>query len=781
MSCFLVQTVDGRKRMTPVHGREDYLRLRSSSAQLANLRLARGGDRAAKRRLVQMNYSCLPGEGGWLKGASAPSATVGMDVDFDPSLPDYAERLASAPENILARREELGLVMLERSATKGLHVVFLRRPELSQEDNLRWASRLLGIAFDEGAKDLTRVFFTTSASPDDLLFLDDRLFTAVAISAPQTAPASSTAWQDNPPAPSTKQQDQPSAPSAAQQDNPSAPSLARQDNPSVGSAPSSAPGAVGDVSPYPDTYNGTPYKDIVEALEDQLGGVPAHGSRNSFIFSMACHLRYVCDDSAEWIARVLPTYGEERGRWASTIRSACQRSQNKTLPRLLVRALDRARLAAEDRSARQGGSFSPEPPPMPRRLPPLVKLLVSRTPKVYQPAVAHAVFPALAAHLWRTRFRYIDNVEHEATLMNVLMAGTGAGKNCIAAPIDRIMADIRERDAVNLEKERLWKEETLSRGANKDKRKRPEGLVIQEVDPDMTNAAFVLRLAESEEHFLYARMNEIDQFDALKTSARSKSQFQIMCLAFDPGNTYGQTRVGTQSVSARVCIRFNWNASTTIHKGRRYFRQVLTDGPLSRINFCTIPEQPIGAPMPVYGTYDAAFDEALRPYIDRLNAARGLVECRQAQRLAKRLMEENAEFSRLSQSRTYENLSFRANVIAWLKAMVLYVAQGEQWGKLTEDFVRWSERYDLWCKMRFFGDDIERADGEEPACHPGPRNLLEMLPERFSLEEAVAVRRQQGMDAAGTKSMLNTWKSRGYIGYEQEGENKVYVKMRNNS
>ena len=734
MSCYFVQTVDGHKRMTPVGCREDYLRLRSTDAQVENLRLAREGDRAAKRRLAQMNYSCLPAPGGWLKGAAAPSATVGMDVDFDPALPDCADRLAAAPGTILAKRVELGLLMLERSATKGFHIVFLRRPGLSQEENLRWASELLGIAFDEGAKDITRVFFTTTASPDELLFLDDRLFTA-------TVPESSPSEESAKPSPSEA-------------------------------------GGAGVDAPFPDTYNGTPYRDIVEALEDQLGGAPAHGSRNSFIFAMACHLRYVCDDSAEWIACVLPTYGEERGRWMSTIRSACRRSQNKTVPRLLVRALDTARIAAEDREARQEGAFTPEPPPMPRRLPPLIKLLVSRTPKIYQPAVAHAVFPALAAHLWRTRFRYIDNVEHEATLMNVLMAGTGAGKNCIAAPIDRIMADIRERDAVNLEKERLWKEEMLSRGANKDKRKRPEGLVIQEVDPDMTNAAFVLRLAESEEHFLYARMNEIDQFDALKTSARSKSQFQIMCLAFDPGNTYGQTRVGAQSVSARVCIRFNWNASTTVHKGRRYFRQVLTDGPLSRINFCTIPEQPIGAPMPVYGSYDGDFDRELRPYIDRLNAARGLVECRQAGRLAKRLMEENAEFSRLSQSRTYENLSFRANVIAWLKAMVLYVAQGERWDRQTEDFVRWSERYDLWCKMQFFGADIERANGEEPAVHRGPRNLLEMLPDRFALEEAVAVRRKQGMDVAGTNNMLAAWKSRGYIDSVQADGHLVYVKIR---
>ena len=401
---------------------------------------------------------------------------------------------------------------------------------------------------------------------------------------------------------------------------------------------------------------------------------------------------------------------------------------------------------------------------MPIRLPPLIKLLVSKTPKIYRPAVAHAVFPALAAHLWKTTFRYIDNVEHEATLMNVLMAGTGAGKNCISEPINHILKDIRQRDRDNLQREKEWKKEMQTKGANKDKRQRPEGLVIQEIDPDMTNAAFVQRLADAEERFLYARMNEIDQFDALKTSARSKAHFQIMCLAFDPGNVYGQTRVGTGSVSERVCIRFNWNASTTIMKGQSYFRSVLTDGPISRINFCTIPEQPIGSDMPIYGTYDAEFDEELRPYIERLNKARGLVECRGARLLAKKLKEENAEFARLSQSRVYENLSFRANVIAFLKAMVLFVAQGGVWDKVTEDFIRWSLKYDMYCKMHFFGDAIENQEmGFSYTPNKGPRNLLDLLPDTFSRDEAGQMRHRQGIRRGSLKAMLSNWKQRGYI------------------
>ena len=513
---------------------------------------------------------------------------------------------------------------------------------------------------------------------------------------------------------------------------------------------------------YPATYEEIPYKLLVEILEEQMGGAPEHGSRNNFIFSMACHLRYVCNDDARWIAQVLPTYGEGEDKWMATIRSACARSQNKSMPRIMQRTVlickERLGLVSEK-------AESLTPPEMPKRLPALIKLLVSKTPKLYQPAVAHAVFPALATHLWRTTFRYIDNVEHETTLMNVLMAGTGAGKNCISEPINRIMADIRERDRVNLQREREWKKEMQTKGANKDKRQRPEGLVIQEIDPDMTNAAFVQRLADAEERFLYAKMNEIDQFDALKTNANKKAHFQIMCLAFDPGNVYGQTRVGTGSVSERVCVRFNWNASTTLNKGKQYFRGVLTDGPISRINFCTIPMRTIGSEIPVFGHYDAAFDEELRPYIDNLNKARGLVVCKAVNRLAKKLMEENAEFSRLSQSRVYENLSFRANVIAFLKAMVLYVAHGEKWDKTMEEFIRWSLEYDMWCKMQFFGRAIGRVDrdGEDSFRQRGPQNLLDLLPEVFTREEAQLMRHRQGIEEGSVRSMLSNWKKRGYI------------------
>ena len=416
----------------------------------------------------------------------------------------------------------------------------------------------------------------------------------------------------------------------------------------------------------------------------------------------------------------------------------------------------------------------PAPPEMPKKLPKLVELLVSQTPDVYKPAVAHAIFPPLATHLCRTYFNYIDNVEHEATLMCCLLAGTGAGKNCVQMPINLIMEDIRKRDKDNLKREKEWKDEVTRKGANKDKRKRPENLVIQEIDADMTNPAFVMRTAEAQEHFLYTALNEIDQFDNLR--GIGNQQFRIMCLAFDPGNQYGQTRVGTQSVTERVTIRFNWNASTTINKGIRYFSKVLTDGPISRINFCTIPEREIGAEMPVYGTYDDTFRENLKPYIEHLNMASGTINCPEAFVLAQKLKEENADFARMSQDRVYENLSFRANVIAYLKACVLYVANGCQWESEIEEFVRWSEQYDLYCKMRFFRDAIVKSEQEGvKSSKRGPSNMLQLLPNEFSYQQAEQLRSDLGLDTKGTRRMIATWVFRKYIVKVEAGE--LYRKL----
>lgn len=580
-------------------------------------------------------------------------------------------------------------------------------------------------------------------------------------------------------------------------------------------------------------FRGVPYSDIIQQWLMLTGGEPVKGERNTRLHRLAYHLRYITDDDETLIKRILPRYGLGDREIDSLVHSACMAKFCST-PTEMKKAVQAAfALAAVQNSNSAfaansasssfgnsspvgnaasignvvsspvgnaasapapasasavgggiGGAMSEDsllPPPMPEQLPALIELLLRSTPEVYRPAVAHAVFPALGAHLHRTTFRYIDNVCHEATLMNVLMAGTGAGKDCISEPINRIMADIRERDAENLRREREWKEEVTSKGANKDKRRRPEGLVIQEIDADMTNPAFVMRTAEADGHFLYTKLNEIDQFDALKGSTRGQQQFQIMCLAFDPGNRYGQTRVGAASVTEKVCVRFNWNASTTILKGKRYFSRVLTDGPVSRINFCTIPEREIGAEMPVYGSYGPEFDEELRPYIDCLCRASGEIDCPEAWRLALQLREECADCARLTQSRVYENLSFRALVIAWLKACVLYVASGCQWDPTFDAFVRWSLQYDLWCKMEFFGTAIQEAnmagDTLYAAARPGRRNLLSLLPPVFSLAEAVSMRVSQGLDADGTCAMLRQWRHRGYVQMEVADRAGVQTEM----
>ena len=699
--------------MRPVRSREEYLKMRGCENQRKTVAAVRGGDESQKSRLIQMNYSCLPNQDGTLKGSTRVSQTIGMDIDHIPP-----EQMPIVKERILAKKDELGLRMLELSARgMGYHLVFTRRAYMSQEENLQWASRLLEVAYDQGAKDITRVFFTTTDSPEDLIFLDDALFEK--------------------------------AESAAVNQGDRSRDAVNQGDRSRDVADLSANhGPVPIDSPEPLCFKGRPYSDIIAEYWRRTGGKPAKGVRNVKLHKLAVNLRAICDNRKDLLMEVMPRFGLSEQELQSIIDSACKEPP-KGISKVMNRIIEGVG----------------EPPAMPKRLPAIVRLLTSRTPEVYRPAVAHAIFPALGAHLWRVRFRYIDNVMHEATFMNVLMAGTGAGKDCISQPINHIMADIRKRDAENLKREADWKKEVNSKGSNKDKRQRPEGLVIQEVDPDMTNPAFVMRMAEADEHFLYTKMNEIDQFDALRGSARGSQQFQIMCLAFDPDNRYGQTRVGTQSVTEKVCIRFNWNAATTIQKGQRYFRNVLTDGPVSRINFCTIPEREIGADMPVYGTYDSAFDEELRPYIDRLCRASGVIDCQQAYRLAKRLKDECADFARLSQSRVYENLSFRANVIAYLKACVLYICNDYRWSKEIEDFVRWSLQYDMYCKMTFFGEAIENAtrSADELTSRRGPRNLLEQLPDEFTTHDADLIRQANGMDTRGTRNMLSQWVHRGYL------------------
>ena len=694
--------------------------------------------KAARKKMLPVITPHATFRSGRRTNAEAVASGLSMyDVDHIPDPRGYYD------EKVRGREAELGIVLAHVTpSTEGLRLLFvIPRAGMAPDEAQRWMSARLGdAAYDGAVKDLARCSFLVPR--EYVLYLDEeRLFGNEELR------------------------------------------MKNEEWPADGE--NSSFGGEADIlhSSLP-KFKGIPYSEIIGQWFKLAGGEPVPGERNDKLHRLASHLRYIADNDEALMLQVMPRYGLSEEEMKGLIHSACS-ARWYAMPKMMREALENEErrmkneeslrneelrmkneeLPADDENFSFGGEADILHSSLPKRLPALIKLLVSRTPDVYKPAVAHAVFPALGVHLHKVRFRYIDNVEHEATLMNVLMAGTGAGKDCISEPINRIMADIRRRDEDNLRREREWKNEVTSKGANKDKRQRPEGLIIQEIDADMTNPAFVMRMAEADGHFLYTKLNEIDQFDALRGSGRGGQQFQIMCLAFDPGNRYGQTRVGAQSVTEKVTIRFNWNASTTIQKGRRYFSKVLTDGPISRINFCTIPEREIGADMPVYGTYDAAFDEELRPYIENLVKAQGLIDCPQAYKLAQKLKEECADFARLSQSRVYENLSFRANVIAYLKACVLFVANGCRWDKTFEDFIRWSLQYDLACKMEFFGDAIEAAmNMPAPDPHkPGRRNLLTLLPDDFSFDQAVRVRQEAGLDAKGTSHMLSQWKVRGYI------------------
>ena len=813
-------TIDGsgRKVARPVTNREEYLAQRNAPENVQNFLSARGGDKKAKARQVQYNYNDLLPDG-VLKGCHHVASTFAHDIDCQSAAEQ--ERIKQV---LLEKKDAIGLLELSGSANYGLHAVCRRERGKTILENQVRLSMLTETEMDTSTHDEQRILYTGPATPDNLFYLDDAIFEEQLspeeaaeeflqlkererLGQEEVPPGAKKAnkhykpWKDR-----AEREGAPhSAPEGATiantpdggQTRGAAPTV---DDTAASNAIEAPSGAVGGApvsdrtrEGYPKDYHGIPFDEILRKYWEvnNNGFEPTKGDRDTLTFQLASDLRHICGRSFEWLDQVIPCYDNfPLDEKQQKIRNALQ-SKYEGMPQRLRDTLAALRVpygatstdGIEAPSGAVGGALGDDSaaPVMPRKLPKLIQLLTSKTPDVYKPAVSHAVFPALGAHLCKTRFRYIDNVEHEATLMNVLMAGTGAGKDCISGPINHIMADIRRRDAENLAREKAWKDEVNRRGANKDKRQRPEGLVIQEIDADMTGPAFVMRMAEADEHFLYTKLNEIDQFDALKGNGRGGQQFQIMCLAFDPDNRYGQTRVGTQSVTEKVCVRFNWNATTTILKGQRYFQNVLTDGPISRINFCTIPEREIGADIPIYGTYDAEFDEELRPYIERLCAARGTIDCPQAFKLAKKLKEECADFARLSQSRVYENLSFRALVIAYLKACVLYVANNYKWDKTMEDFIRWSLQYDLWCKMQFFGEAIEQANNDTTSSNRrGPRNLLELLPDVFTIDDARRVRQKQGLSLQGAQDMIRTWRNRGYIEERtnEQTNSFVFVKLK---
>jgi hypothetical protein len=697
---------------------------------------------------------------GHVEGALAGCKSIGSFFFHDIDCYDK-EQSDAICQQIMDKKDEIGLKMLERSVSGGWHLVCKREPGITILEAQVRVACALKIEQDTNTKDLQRVVYSTSGSPEDLIFLDNELFDE-----PMSAEECEAEYARLKERERRGEEDVPAgAKKANKHYRPWEEDFLATDYGSSKKSCSPLP------KEYPKDYHGIPFTTIIKKYWEMNNGgfEPNIGDRDTLTYQLACDLRHICARNAEWLDQVIPCYDgfpieEKRQKIANALKSSYEGMPGRL--RDVLDALEGRKTKSPDEQSEQS-ALPEQMPEMPaeKKLPKLIRLLTRNTPKQYKAAVAHAVFPPLGTHLKEVSFEYTDYVPHEATLMNCLMAHTGAGKGCIDEPIRHIMADIKRRDEENTRREAEWKKDCQKKGANKDKQVRPEGLVIQEIDPDMTKPALVTRMDEAEGHFVYVKLNEIDLFEQLKGQT-GKQHFQLMCLAFDPGAEFGQTRVGTQSVTARPKCRFNWNACTTIQKGRKFFSRVLTDGPISRINFCTIPEMEIGAEQPIYGKYDSAFDEELKPYIDNLVAARGKIDCPHAFKLAKKLQEECAEFARLSQNETYWNLSHRAIVIAWLKACVLYVANGNQWEKNIEDFVRWSLQYDLWCKMQFFGDDIEAANsGNERMGTRGPRNLLDLLPDEFTTEDALQVRVKQGMgsDKKKCSHMIHQWVYRNYV------------------
>ena len=718
MSVHVIYYQNGVKMMRPVVSGEQYRLLRGSTKQRAVVKAVREGDEAQKQRLLQMNYSCLPNEDGSLKGAARLSNSVGMDIDHI-----APEELPKVRERILEKKEELGLLMLELSARgAGYHLVFRRRAELSQEENLQWASELLGVAFDKGAKDITRVFYTTTDSEEDLLFLDDGIFAV-------EEAATVTALQRN----STK----------------------------TDCKPSEA------VHSFPQDYHGFAFGDIVakywELFND--GKEPQEGDRDTLTYQLACDLRHICGRNAEWLDQVIPCYDhfplEEKRK---KIENALQ-AKSEGMPYRLKQVLSALKSTKAIRAC--GGTLT-TPPEMPKRLPQLVKLLTKNVPDFYKPAVANAVFPALGAHLHGVRFRYWDNVEHEATFMNVLIGRQSIGKGTIKKPIEYIMNDIRQRDIPNRQREAEWKQRNP--GAKQKKEPRPTDICIQMLIDNLTDAVFNQRIVDAHNNggrFIYTIVDEIDALKKVTSKGTVDEVGLLIRKAFD-NSMAGQERVGADSVSGIAPLRWNFNASTTPPNARKFFSKMVNDGTVSRLDVSTIIRNDDDDTAPILGIYDHAFATELKPYLDRLEAASGMIECPQALRLSMEMKKENHEAAQLYDSEAYKVLSYRANVIAWLKGMVLYVAQGYRWDKTIADFVRWSQQYNLWCKMLYFGQQLEKELREEVEIQrqSRPQNLLELLPDEFTREQYRQMRQTQGKAGEGDGT-LRVWVNRGYIAFDE--------------
>ena len=744
MSTHVIYYKDGAKMMRPILSREEYMELRGSEMQKATLKAVRMGDAGQKTKLLQMNYSCLPNEDGTLKGATRMSTTIGMDVDHI-----APEQMEEVKERILAKREELGLLMLEKSARgAGYHLVFRRREELTQEENLRWASELLGVEFDKGAKDATRVFFSTTASAEDLLYLDDEIFEVKE-------------------AGHTPQSLRDSSPNLGEQ-LAGASATTKDSTPATDSKPSTIS--------YQQDYQGIPYSEIIAKYWQLFndGKEPQEGDRDTLTYQLACDLRHICGRNAEWLDQVIPCYDgfplEEKRKKIESALTA----KSEGMPYRLKQVLQ----ALKSQSAIKAcGGTTTTPPPMPKKLPPLVKLLTQNVPWFYKPAVAAAVFPALGAHLHGVRFRYWDNVDHEATFMNVLIGRQSIGKGTIKKPVEYIMEDIRQRDIPNRQREAEWKQKNP--GAKQKKDPRPTDICIQMLIDNLTDAVFNQRIVDANnngERFIYTIVDEIDALKKVTSKGTVDEVGLLIRKAFD-NSMAGQERVGADSVSGIAPLRWNFNASTTPPNARKFFGKMVNDGTVSRLDVATIIRNDDDDEAPILGIYDHLFAAELKPYIDRLEACNGLIECTQARKLSLEMKKENNDAAKLYDSEAYRVFSYRANVIAWLKGMVLYVAHGYRWSKEIADFVRWSQQYNLWCKMLYFGQQLERELREEVEIQrqSGPQNLLELLPDEFTREQYQLMRQSQGRTGSGD-STLRTWATRGYIAMDAASGRYVKTK-----
>ena len=761
----------GAKMMRPVPNREEYLSLRNGGFQKENVARIRQGDGALKASLVQMNYSCLPNEDGSLKGSKRMSTTVGMDIDFKAPAELSAEeqqawlneRMAQVPELVLSKKDELGLQMLERSATKGYHLVFSRRPELSQEENLKWASELLGVKFDAQAKDITRVFFTTTEA--ELLFLDDAIFETTEAVLTNTKKILTNTNLTNHTNSCAQEKDSCNSCNSCSEKNPS--------NPSNSCSNKKEP-----TCSFPSDYNGIPFTDIIAKYWELFNGgkEPVEGDRNALTFELAVTIRSICGYSQERLMQVIPNYWakpdgtctqEDLTEYRQTLENALNKKPREGMSYRLKQVL--GALKSQQGVKACGGTMT-TPPPMPKKLPPLIKLLTKNVPLFYKPAVANAVFPALGAHLHGVKFRYWDNVEHEATFMNILIGRQSIGKGTIKKPIEFIMEDIKQRDQPNRQREAEWKQKNP--GAKQKKDPRPSDICIQMLIDNLTDAVFNQRIVDANnngERFIYTIVDEIEGLKKVTSKGTVDEVGLLIRKAFDNSDA-GQERVGADSVSGIAPLRWNFNASTTPPNARKFFYKMVNDGTVSRLDISTIirSDDDDDDTAPILGIYDHTFAQELKPYIDRLEAANGLIECSQSKKLALDIKQENKDAAKLYESEAYRVFSYRANVIAWLKGMVLYVAHGYKWSKEIADFVRWSEQYNLWCKMLYFGQQLEKELREEVEIQrqSGPQNLLELLADEFTKEQYRQMRQQQGRNGDG-ESTLRVWQSRGYIAYDE--------------